>query len=125
MTTTTATQTLGIIDHLFNLDKALHEGGDGAVTAYETGRLLTDFANGPAVRVFDSLEDEGLTNWDEVRKVADFVGVDHTPNLVADIRALCEETISINNNDRIDFSPGPEQAHVYRWVSQAEALLAD
>ena len=125
MTTTTATQTLGIIGHLYNLDSALHEGGDKSITAYETGTLLTDYPNGPAVRVFDALENGNLTNWDEVRNVADFVGVDFTPELVSDIRALCEETISINNNDRIDFTPGPEQEHVYRWVSQAEALLVD
>ena len=47
MTTTTATQTLDIIGHLYNLDTALHEGGDKAISVYETERLLTDYSNGP------------------------------------------------------------------------------
>ena len=124
MTTTTTTQTLDIVGHLYNLDEALHEGGDKAVTAYETGRLLTDYTNGLTVRVFDSLEDENLTNWNEVESVANYVGVEFTPELVGDIRSLCEDTISISNNDRIDLTPGENQRRGVRWVAQSEALLA-
>ena len=135
MTTTTATapttfvfpdptKPLDIPCHFYNLDKALHAGGDAAVEIYETQTLLTDYPNGAAVRVFDGLDyvTDDEPTWDDVKKAAEWFKVEHTPQLVADIRALCEDTITY---DASLFTPGPEEQHAERWIMQAEALLAN
>ena len=135
MTTTTATapttfvfpdptKPLDIITHLYLLDKALHAGGDAAVEIYETQTLLTDYSNGAAVRVFDNLESDCFTNWDEVEATAKWLKIDYTPQLVADIRALCKDSIE-TRDAWVAFTPGPEEQHAERWVMQAEALLAN
>ena len=129
MTNTTATKPLSIIDHFYNLEVALHDGGDPAVEIYETQTLLTDYPNGAAVRVFDCLGyavDDQEPTWDDVKETAEWLKVEHTPQLVADIRALCEDTVERNNNSRLHFTPySKEEEAAELWVMRAEALLAN